>query len=358
MSILCAVQDYTAIRRWCGVPIPFKSKKPVIDEWQNLRIAYHDLPRYFRGRCNLGVLLGEPSAWLIDVDLDHGLAVELAPEFLPATDAIFGRASKMRSHWLYTITAPAATKKEQAIVNGERAMLVEFRSTGCQTVFPPSIHTSGERIEWARDGEPAKFAPDVLLLAVSKLAAEVRKRLGVQDVAAEFKPRKVPVGPMRTATSSDVERCRRYVAKIPTAVTGQRGDPTTFHVCCILARFGLTGSDAWGVISEFNQRCDPQWHEQALRRNLENALAAVSAAGQFGEKLRRQTDAWRLQKPGEPVAIWHARVHAIEHRIKEERHLADRGIRLTQKPGEPFSIFQARKAAVLRKVRKQRRTKA
>jgi len=318
VTVLSASQDYTAVRRWSCIDMPFRTKKPVRDEWQNLRIRYHDLPKYFGRRCNIGVLLGEPSNWLIDVDLDHALAVELAPQFLPATGSIFGRVSKQQSHWLYYVTAPAATKKEQAIIDAKRTMLVEFRSSGCQTVMPPSIHTSGERIEWAQDGEPAKVAPDVLLSAVAALAKEVRTRLGVPDVV-ECKPRKVAVGPMRTAISSDVERCRRYVSRISPAISGQRGDPSTFHVCCLIARFGLTDADAWEVISEFNQRCVPPWNDKALRRNLENAREQVTAAGQFGEKLRKQTDVWRLQKPGEPVAIWKARIHAIEHRLKQGR---------------------------------------
>lgn len=314
-----AAQSYLLDRGWYSIPIESQQKTPKQNGWQKWRLNYRDIGRCFRGTGNLGVLLGEPSGWLIDTDLDHQLAVELAPEFLPATDAIFGRAGKPRSHWLYTITAPAATKKEQAIINGERAMLVEFRSSGCQTVFPPSVHPKGERIEWSQDGEPVKIAPDVLLLAVRALAAEVRKRLGVQDVTSEFKPRKVATGPMRTATINDVEQCRRYVARMPPGISGQRGDPTTFHVCCIIARFGLSGSDAWAIAQEFNGRCLPPWNDHALRRNLENALEKVTAEGEFGDKLRRQIEVWRLQKPGEPVAIWQARVHAIKHRLKNRR---------------------------------------
>lgn len=318
MTALSAAQDYKAIRGWSSIPVPFRSKLPIIEGWQKLRLEYHELPRYFRGRCNLGVLLGEPSNWLIDVDLDHHLAVELAPEFLPETDSIFGRKSKPRSHWLYYVSAPAVTKKQQAVINGERTMLVEFRSTGCQTVFPPSVHEKGEPIEWAQDGEPAKLAPEVLLSAVASLAKEVRKRLGVPDVA-EFKPRRVAIGPMRTASTSDIERCRRYISRIPPAISGQRGDPSTFHVCCLIAKFGLSDSDAWGLIQEFNDRCVPKWNDNSLRRNLENAREKVSAAGEFGAMLRKQTEIWQLQKPGEPVAIWQARVHAIEHRIKQAR---------------------------------------
>ncbi len=38
-------------------------------------------------------------------------------------------------------------------------MIVELRSTGCQTVFPGSVHPSGGLIEWSSNGEPAEVDP-------------------------------------------------------------------------------------------------------------------------------------------------------------------------------------------------------
>ena len=56
---------------------------------------------HFNGTGNIGVLLGEPSGWLIDVDLDCDEAVALAPKFLPPTGATSGRPGKPASHWWY-----------------------------------------------------------------------------------------------------------------------------------------------------------------------------------------------------------------------------------------------------------------
>jgi hypothetical protein len=87
-----------------------------------------DLPVYFNGQPqNIGVLLGEPSIGLIDVDLDHPRAVKLAPHFLPPTPMVFGRATKPRSHWVYRVTGPMATKKYRSKSAG---MIVELRWTG------------------------------------------------------------------------------------------------------------------------------------------------------------------------------------------------------------------------------------
>ena len=64
-------------RGWAPIPIPAGTKAPKIDGWERLRISESDLARYFGAGYNIGVLNGEPSGWLIDVDLDHPLAREL-----------------------------------------------------------------------------------------------------------------------------------------------------------------------------------------------------------------------------------------------------------------------------------------
>lgn len=165
-------------RGWYPIPIPPGRKSPTIKNWQNLRLAEEDIRRVFAKPCNIGVLLGEPSNGLIDIDLDHPIAAKLAPVFLPPTGAVFGRASKPASHWLYLCAGAKTTKwvltrkEAQALLSeAKECMLVELRSTGCQTVFPPSVHPSGEVIEWATEGEPAEVDKATLERACAKLAA-------------------------------------------------------------------------------------------------------------------------------------------------------------------------------------------
>jgi excisionase family DNA binding protein len=56
-----------------------RAKNPNRTGWQNLRLTKEDLLRHFNGRPqNIGVLLGGPSGWLVDVDLDCPGAVEAA----------------------------------------------------------------------------------------------------------------------------------------------------------------------------------------------------------------------------------------------------------------------------------------
>jgi hypothetical protein len=82
--------------------VPYRLKKPLDNDWQFLGITADTVPQWFNGEPqNVGVQLGEHSGGLTDVDLDSQEAITAAPYFLQRT-LCFGRASKPRSHWLYT----------------------------------------------------------------------------------------------------------------------------------------------------------------------------------------------------------------------------------------------------------------
>jgi P4 family phage/plasmid primase-like protien len=162
-------------RGWVPVPVHARGKRPFNPDepggkgWQNLRPTAEDVTGWFDGKAlNVGVLLGAPSNGLADVDLDAEEARALAPSFLPRTDAIFGRLGNPQSHWLYN---SAGTATEPFKDPTDKTMLVELRSDGAQTVFPGSVHESGEEIEWANNGDPLDIRPAELRKAVSRLAA-------------------------------------------------------------------------------------------------------------------------------------------------------------------------------------------
>lgn len=81
------------------------------------------------------------------------------------------------------------------------------------------------------------------------------------------------IGGTAPLTPPDVlERARRYVAAVPAAISGQRGDARTFQVCCRLARgFGLAPGDALSLLAEWNARCNPPWTERELLAKLDHA---------------------------------------------------------------------------------------
>jgi hypothetical protein len=155
------------------VPVPFGMKKPVLKGWESLRLNADDLAQHFNGRGNLGLLNGEPSGNRTDLDLDVPEAVAAAAAFLPPTSLMHGRKSNPASHWWYQVTAPVETRKFQftGSDSDKPTMLVEVRSTGTQTLVPPSQHPDGEVYRWERHGEPARVTPNTLLGAAAKVAA-------------------------------------------------------------------------------------------------------------------------------------------------------------------------------------------
>ena len=163
-------------RGWQPLPLPARSKAPTVQGWSRLRLTAPELADHFGGAPrNVGVLLGEPSGGLVDVDLDSPEALALAERLLPLTASRFGRPSKPRSHWLY-VAQPLPQTEAFMDAGGEGAahpggMLVELRATGAQTVFPPSLHPSGESVAWVEDGEPARVTGAELRAHVARLAA-------------------------------------------------------------------------------------------------------------------------------------------------------------------------------------------
>jgi hypothetical protein len=171
-SLLETLQAYHD-RGWRLVPIPHGQKQPTRRKWQNLRLMHGELTQAFRSLGNVGLLLGEPSGHLVDVDLDCAEARALAAVFLPPTNLCSGRAGASNSHWFYVAAGGTTTRLRDPILPDyqDRAMLVEFRSTGSQTLIPPSRHPGGEEIRWEAHGEPTTIDANALLAAVRRLAA-------------------------------------------------------------------------------------------------------------------------------------------------------------------------------------------
>jgi Bifunctional DNA primase/polymerase, N-terminal/Protein of unknown function (DUF3987) len=163
-SILHRALKYTSWG-WRVIPVPEGEKAPRIKNWQNLRIRRSEVAEHFSEENNIGVLLGK---WPVDVDLDCKEAIFLARQFLPATKRIHGRKSKPDSHFWYRTSAEVKPQKF-CDVNG--SVLVELRGAGQQTMVPPSIHPSGQRLRWSKNGKAGRVQEAELRMAVSRLAA-------------------------------------------------------------------------------------------------------------------------------------------------------------------------------------------
>ena len=86
------------------IPVPADKKNPGRFGWEALRITEEEIPNYWTNGQNIGVLVGEPSSWRVDVDLDADEAVAIAGRFLPPT-LTSGRMSRPHSHWWYIASA-------------------------------------------------------------------------------------------------------------------------------------------------------------------------------------------------------------------------------------------------------------
>lgn len=162
-------------------PDEHRGKRALRNGWQKERLTLPELAPYYASDqpCNIGAVLGEPSGDRVDADLDADETLPIADWFLPRTGALFGRKSKPRSHRFYTAHLKTVKYRDPVSADDDgddRAMLLEIRSTGSQTVLPGSTHASGEAIEWENgDGvtvpEATAVEPETLLKRAGMLAA-------------------------------------------------------------------------------------------------------------------------------------------------------------------------------------------
>jgi hypothetical protein len=164
------------------VVTPLDGKKPVLRRWQKQELEVELTRHLFVEGRNIGVVLGGPSG-IVDIDLDNPVAAAATDLLFPNT-VKSGRKKSLRLHrWYLCYPAPAPRKyalpkpmAERLGVDPGEDVLVELRSTGQQTMVPPSMHpVSGDRCIWypgeicEMDGR--KLADLVLDVAVAALLA-------------------------------------------------------------------------------------------------------------------------------------------------------------------------------------------
>jgi hypothetical protein len=307
------------------VPIPFRGKNPgaaVGKDWIKLRITEANAAQYFNGKpINIGVILGTPSNELVDIDLDCQQAIELAPLILPSTRT-FGRYSKPASHWIYFTDDAGRIRQFQSPDGG---MIVEYRANGGQTVFPGSVHESGEVIEWHNDAPVTLLTAETLRASVAQLAAAVLLvRAGVVPAeAAALAKQKTPslasllTGPdlsrasawlglnvntspaeAKAHTGDAFDRARAYLRTCDPAIAGQGGHKQTLWVAICLKRgFLLSDSDTLSLLGDYNASCQPPWSQRELEHKVKSAAAADRIQHADGWLLNADRPEWRSPPP-------------------------------------------------------------
>lgn len=158
--------------KFAVIPVKEKSKATFIAGWQQrtleidvIRQHYELNPNY-----NIAVVTGSASGNIIDIDLDSENAILAGNLILPPTDLVFGRGSRPVSHYVYRVDKLGQSASYQNPIS--KVMDVELRGDGHYTVFPGSVHPSGELIEFTSQGfgEPSLCEFDVLSKATKDIA--------------------------------------------------------------------------------------------------------------------------------------------------------------------------------------------
>jgi hypothetical protein len=164
------------IKRGIEVVPVVRHGKAGVANWDKLKVTPENAAYHFSGEQNLGVRLGAASGGLVDIDLDCQEAVAISQRLLPPTDMISGRAGNPCSHWFYRSDLHESEKSASIQYRDlDGTVICELRTGGdgaaALTVVHPSVHPSGELIEWFEDGEPANVCGDALKRAIAKCAS-------------------------------------------------------------------------------------------------------------------------------------------------------------------------------------------
>lgn len=158
------------------VPLGEQSKRPKGGEgWNKLRVTEDTVDKHFHNGDNVGILWGAASNWIIDIDLDWDESVAVARRILPKTKT-YGRDTRPRSHYLYRCQNAKGGKWTSPPKNNKTedegiSVIVELRSTGSQSVVPPSLHPDGDRYQFNDDIEYTEITPRSLEKILGRVAA-------------------------------------------------------------------------------------------------------------------------------------------------------------------------------------------
>ena len=87
-----------------------------------------------------------------------------------------------------------------------------------------------------------------------------------------------------------IERARKYLLRMPPAVSGSGGHNATFRAACVLIQgFALERSEAMALLAEWNASCQPPWSERELEHKIGDA---IKQPGERGYLRDARPEAW------------------------------------------------------------------
>jgi len=116
--------------------------------------------------------------------------------------------------------------------------------------------------------------PDVSRLCFVSHDPDLVMNWGAVPLDVPVKVPRLPPSPPQSAhiSASIFDRARAYLAKMPRSVSGNHGHDAAFIAAVVLIRgFKLSQEQAYPLLLEWNERCDPPWSSDELRRKLSEA---------------------------------------------------------------------------------------
>ncbi len=251
-------------------------KKPTESGWQAIKVTRPMVDQWSAAAANVGLRTRVYPAVDLDVD-DQEVAAELqALTFrLLGESAVRTRSNSPRCAILYRLDGESFEKKSVKFTRNGRPGKVEVLANGQQIVVD-GLHPTGVELEWTPGRPAAATLPTMSVEGRDRLLEAVRVRLAelgcevVGDRPPAVAPARPPRPPQRQAI---VERARRYLVKVPGAISGSGGHAQTLTAAAHLVRgFDLDPETALELLTDdFNPRCEPPWSEKELRHKVKEA---------------------------------------------------------------------------------------
>ena len=106
----------------------------------------------------------------------------------------------------------------------------------------------------------------------------------IDELCAKWFPDTVPTTPAAKhdfrSVPAIIDRAKRYLTRVPVAVSGSNGSKVTFNAACVLVcGFNLTIDEAMSAIQDWNARCTPPWTERELLHKMKDAAKQPGERG-------------------------------------------------------------------------------
>lgn len=247
-----------------GIPVlPLAAKRPLVARGVYAASTEKSRIRAWFSRwrtANFGVVTGEASGLLVlDVDPrargDESLEALLHTlGSLPPTPRVLTGGGGDHLYFLFP--------ERLGSLVGCAAPGIDVKAGGGYVVGPGSVHENGRSYKWA----PSSSLDDLPLAALPSRWRDALRRPASNSAhpigdTARFVP-----------TSEREARAAAYVAKVPPAISGNRGHNATFLLACKLVRgFMLPDEAALRLLRQWNATCQPPWSEAELKRKIHEA---------------------------------------------------------------------------------------